>query len=374
MFDGIKLAALCIFGTEGIAAGELRRMGAENVSAENGRVIFDYSPQMLVRANIRCRYCERIVLLLKNFKALSFEELFQNINNIPWENIIGKSGAFPVNGSCLSSRLSSVPACQKIIKKAVANRLMKKFNTQFCEESGALYKIHFVAIKDNFSIMVDTSGQGLHKRGYREQSLDAPIKETLAAVISDLAVIKSSHTVVDPMCGSGTLLIEAALKAKNIAPGLKRTFLCEKWEQIDPSVWQSERKDAVDSIITDCGFTGYGYDIDENAIKLARENAEKAGVSSCLHFERRDIRDYTDDFQRCTVICNPPYGERLLDYEKAREIYKIMGERFIREKGKSYYIISPDDEFERYFGVRADKRRKIYNGKLKCQIYMYFKA
>ena len=222
--------------------------------------------------------------------------------------------------------------------------------------------------------MIDTSGEGLHKRGYRANSLEAPIKETLAAVIADLAVVKSNHTVVDPMCGSGTLLIEAALKAKNIAPGLHRTFACEKWSNIDSELWQSERKLAVDGIITDCDFVGYGYDIDEQAIALAKENAEKAGVGSVLHFECRDIRDYKDEFERCTVICNPPYGERLLDYEKARELYKIMGKKFVRGKGKSYTIISPDDEFEKYFGAKADKRRKIYNGKLKYQIYMYFKA
>lgn len=374
MTDNIKLAALCIFGTEGITAGELRRMGATGVEAENGRVLFDYSPQMLVRANLRCRYCERIMLFIKSFKAFNFEQLYQNIGSIPWEKIILDNGQFPVNGSSLSSKLASIPACQKIIKKAVADRIMKARSISHCEESGALYRIHFVAIKDTFSIMVDTSGEGLHKRGYRANSMEAPIKETLAAVISDLAVVKSNHTVVDPMCGSGTLLIEAALKAKNIAPGLHRSFVCEKWSQIDRSVWQEERKLAVDEIITDCDFVGYGYDIDEEAIALAKENAEKAGVGSVLHFERRDINDYKDEFERCTVICNPPYGERLLDYEKARQLYKIMGEKFVRGKGKSYTIISPDDEFEKHFGTPADKRRKIYNGKLKCQIYMYFKA
>ncbi len=374
MFSGIKLVALCVFGTEGITAGELRRMGAENVAAENGRVVFDYSPEMLVRANLRCRYCERIVLLVGVFKAVSFEQLFDNVGKIPWERIIGRDGEFPVNGSSLSSKLSSVPACQKIIKKSISKRLMNFYKTSYCEETGALYRVSFVAIKDKFSIMVDTSGQGLHKRGYRALSMEAPIKESLAAVIADLAVIKSEHTVIDPMCGSGTLLIEAALKAKNIAPGIKRTFSCERWEQIDKEIWRSERKLALEGVINDCGFVGYGYDIDESAIKLARENAEKAGVSSCLHFECRDIRDYKNEHERCTVICNPPYGERLLDYERARELYRIMGERFTAERGKSYVIISPDDEFEKYFGRPADKRRKVYNGKLKCQIYMYFKA
>lgn len=374
MFKDLKLAALCIFGTEGITAGELRRMGAQNVEAENGRVVFDYSPEMLVRSNLRCRYCERIVLLVKVFKAYNFEQLFQNVKSIPWEKIIGNDGEFPVNGSSLSSKLSSVPACQKIIKKAIAQRIMDAYSVSHCAESGALYRISFVALKDTFSIMVDTSGAGLHKRGYRELSMEAPIKETLAAVISDLAVVKSNHTVIDPTCGSGTLLIEAALKAKNIAPGLQRTFACEKWSQVDEKIWQAERKLAVDEIITGCDFVGYGYDIDKEAIELAKANAEKAGVASCLHFEYRDIKDYNESFERCTVICNPPYGERLLDYDKAREIYRIMGQKFLRAKGKSYTIISPDEEFEKYFGRKADKRRKIYNGKLKCQIYMYFKA
>lgn len=374
MFRGLKLAGLCIFGTEGIAAGELRRMGAENVSAENGRVVFDYSDKLLVRSNLRCRYCERIVLLTDAFKAFTFEQLFENVRSIPWENIIGEHGAFPVNGSSLSSKLSSIPACQKIIKKAIASRLMSKYKISHCPEDGAVYRIHFVALKDTFSIMVDTSGEGLHKRGYRAQSMEAPIKETLAAAIADLAVIKSNHTVMDPTCGSGTLLIEAAMKAKNIAPGLHRTFACEGWQQIDKELWRSERALAVDDIITDCDFQGYGYDIDDEAIALAKQNAEKAGVASCLHFEKRDIRDYSDPFDRSTVICNPPYGERLLDYKKARELYAVMGKKFKKAPGKSYYIISPDEEFERYFGSKADKRRKIYNGKLKCQIYMYFKS
>lgn len=374
MFNGLKLVAPCVFGTEGIAAGELRRMGAQNVEAENGRVLFGYSPEMLIRANLRCRYCERIELLVKEFEAFSFEQLFQNIVDIPWEKIIGKSGQFPINGSSLSSKLSSVPACQKIIKKAIAQKLMNVYSLSHCPEDGGIYRINFVAIKDRFSIMVDSSGDGLHKRGYRELSMEAPIKETLAAVMADLAVVKSNHTVIDPMCGSGTLLIEAALKAKNIAPGLHRAFACEKWCQLDDKLWQSERAGALDDIITDCDFVGYGYDIDPEAIKIAKENAEKAGVGSCLNFECRDIKDYSESFDRCTVLCNPPYGERLLDYEKAREIYRIMGRRFVRTKGKSYTIITPDEEFEKYFGAKADKRRKIYNGKLKCQIYMYFKS
>ncbi len=369
----LRFSAPCIFGLEGICANELRYLGIEDVYAENGRVLFSGDWSTLARANINSRYAERIHILLAEFEARSFEQLFENVNNINWEDFIGITEAFPVKGSCLSSKLMSVPDCQKIIKKAVVNRLSKKYMLPWLEETDSVHQIQFLIINDKVSIMLDTSGAGLHKRGYRAESNDAPIKETLAAAMVELARVRSNHFVTDPMCGSGTILIEAALKALNIAPGLNRYFACEKWECMPKSAFSEERRLAKSRIISDCSFNAEGYDIDEVALATARHNAELAGVADRIKFAKRDIRDFelSDGFQ--TVITNPPYGERLLDLKSAEELYKVMGEKFMRDKGKSYSIISPDDDFERIFGRKADKRRKMYNGTLKCQLYMYFR-
>lgn len=369
----LKFSAPCIFGLEGLCANEFRFLGIEDVVAENGRVTFSGDYSTLAKANINSRYAERIQILLAEFEADTFDQLFENVKNICWEDFISFDEAFPVKGRCLSSKLMSVPDCQKIVKKAVADRLSQKYMLPWLEETGAIHQIQFLILNNKVSIMLDTSGAGLHKRGYRADSNDAPIKETLAAAMVELARVRANHFVTDPMCGSGTILIEAAMKAMNIAPGLKRYFACERWKCIPKKVFEDEREVAKSKIRTDCIFRAEGFDIDEVALKTARKNAELAGVADKITFTRRDIKDFVlnDDFQ--TVITNPPYGERLLDVKSAEEIYKIMGERFKKEKGKSYTIITPDDDFEKIFGRKADKRRKMYNGTLKCQVYMYFK-
>lgn len=371
--NNYKFVAPCLMGIEGILSNELRFMGAENVKADNGRVFFEGDSSILARTNIRSRYAERILLLLGSFTALSFEELFQRVKNIPWENFIEKDSQFPVKGNCLSSSLHSVPDCQSIIKKAVVERLRKSYQIDWFEETGALCQIQFLILKNNVSIMLDTSGAPLHKRGYRANSNSAPIKETLAAALVDLSRVRSNHIVIDPCCGSGTILIEAAQKALNIAPNLHRKFISEQWNFIPESVWKEERERARECIKTDVNFQGYGYDIDENALIIAEENAVKAGVSQYITFEQRDIVDFDESLSRATVICNPPYGERLLDIKSAENIYRIMGDKFTPHQGWSYTIISPDDDFEKCFGRTADKRRKLYNGMIKCQVYMYFK-
>ena len=327
----------------------------------------------LARANINSRYAERIQILLAEFKAERFDELFDGVKNIEWESFIGMSDAFPVKGSCLSSKLKSVPDCQKIIKKAVAERLSKRYMLSWFEETGPVHQIQFLILKDKVSITLDTSGAGLHKRGYRADSNDAPIKETLAAAMAELAFVRPNHFVIDPMCGSGTILIEAAQKALKIAPGVNRYFACEKWSCIPDGVFEAERELARSRENRDCEFRAEGYDIDSLALETARKNAEIAGVGDRISFAVRDIKDYVQPEGYATVITNPPYGERLLDIKSAEELYKIMGERFVREKGKSYTVITPDDDFEKIFGRKADKRRKVYNGTLKCQIYHYFK-
>ncbi len=371
--EKMTFCAPCLLGLEGICANDLKFYGFENVRAENGRVLFDGDYNTMARANLLSRYCERIQILLSEFNAESFDELFDNVHLIPWENYISKYDSFPVKGNCLNSKLHSVSNCQKIIKKAVVDRLSSKYSQSWFEESGAVHQIQFLIINDKVSILLDTSGQGLHKRGYRANSNDAPIKETLAAAMVDLARVRPNHFVVDTMCGSGTILIEAAMKALRIAPGINRTFSAEGWSQIHGSVWEKERERARELENRDCSFEAIGYDIDDEALEISRENARKAGVSDRIKFIKRDIRDFEfhSDFE--TIITNPPYGERLLDVNEAEKLYKIMGEKFVREKGKSYTIISPDDDFERVFGRKADKRRKLYNGMLTCQVYMYFK-
>ena len=369
----LTFSAPCIFGLEGICANELKFLGIQNVRAENGRVLFEGDFNTLARANICSRYAERIQILLAEFEAKSFDELFENVNKIEWENFIRISDAFPVKGRCLSSTLMSVPDCQKIVKKAVAARLSERYMLSWFEETGPVHQIQFLIIKDRASVMLDTSGAGLHKRGYRAESNDAPIKETLAAAMAELARVRPNHFVTDPMCGSGTILIEAATKAMNIAPGVNRYFACEKWSCVPKSAFEEEREKAKAAVRTDCSFLAEGYDIDESALETAKHNAQLAGVADKITFAKRDIRDFklSDGFQ--TVITNPPYGERLLDITAAEELYKIMGEKFLSEKGKSYTIITPDDDFEKVFGRKADKRRKTYNGTLKCQIYMFYK-
>ena len=369
----LTFSAPCIFGLEGLCANEFRFLGLQNVRAENGRVLFDGDFSAMARANINARYAERILILLAEFRAATFDELFENVKKIEWESFIGMSDAFPVKGSCLNSKLMSVPDCQKIIKKAVATRLSGRYMLSWFEETGAPRQIQFLIMNDRVSVMLDTSGAGLHKRGYRAQANEAPIKETLAAAMAELAGVRPSHFVLDPMCGSGTILIEAAMKALRIAPGLNRYFAAERWSCVPDGVFEQEREKARAAINRDCAFHAEGFDIDPIALATAKGNAEKAGVGDRITFAQRDVKDFVLPEGYCTVITNPPYGERLLDVKAAEELYKIMGEKFRREGGKRYAVITPDDDFEKLFGRKADKRRKTYNGTLKCQIYQFFK-
>lgn len=369
----LTFVAPCLLGLEGICANELKYNGIESAKAENGKVVFTGDYYTLAKANIISRYAQRVQILLGEFTAKTFEDLYQGVKNINWENFISKTDAFPVKGKSLNSALRSIPDCQKIIKKAAVDRLSSVYKLPWFEETGPTHQIQFLIMKDKVSIMLDTSGESLHKRGYRQNANEAPIKETLAAGMVDLARVRSNHFVVDPMCGSGTILIEAALKAMKIAPGINRSFAAEKWTQIPTDIWEKARKEAKLQENRDCDFRAIGYDIDDETIEIAKSNAEKAGVSQKIKFLNRDIKDFQFDSEYETVITNPPYGERLLDINEAEKLYKIMGQKFKQQKGKSYTIISPDDDFEKIFGRKADKRRKLYNGMLKCQVYMYYK-
>ena len=371
--SNIKMVAPCLFGIEGIAADEFKRMGFESVAAENGRVLLEGDENLLVRANINSRFAERILINMGEFDAFTFTELFDNVKNIPWENYIGREDAFPVNGWSINSQLSSIPDCQSIIKKAIVERLKTKYNISWFEETATEYRVRFSIHKNRVTMMIDTSGEGLHKRGYRRNSNAAPLKETLAAAICDMARIYPDSQVYDAFCGSGTLLIESAMMAKKMAPGLRRSFAAERFPQISEVVWREERARANSLILTDIDFTANGFDIDPEAVELTLRNAKFAGVDKYVKAKVQDVRDFVAPDERCLVLANPPYGERLLDIKAAEELYKVMGEKFTFGSGQKYFIISPHDEFERFFGKSADKRRKLYNGMIKCQLFMYFK-
>ncbi len=363
----------CLLGVEGLIADELRFLGAENVAAENGRVLFSGDENMLARVNICSHFAERVQILMGSFEATTFEELFQGVKNLPWEQWIGKADAFPVKGYSLKSKLFSVSDCQAIIKKAVVERLKTKYGVSWFDETGPVHQIQFSIMNDKATLLIDTTGAGLHKRGYRLSQNGAPIKETLAASLCALAKLRHYHTLYDPMCGSGTLLIEGALYAHNIAPGLNRHFAAERFDVLPKNIWKEEIERAKSLEKVDTDFVGYGSDIDPQAIKIATENASRLPIGKKLHFEKRDIKDFKKYSERGTVICNPPYGERLLDLQEAEDIYRQMGRVFDRQHGWSYYVITPDEEFENCFGRKADKQRKLYNGMIKCRLYMYFK-
>lgn len=371
MDNSIRLSCPCHFGLESVLKYEVAKIGGENISVNDGKVSFTGDESILARANICLSTAERVMIELAEFKATTFEELFQGVKSIELERWISMKDAFPVKGYSLNSTLHSVPDCQAIIKKAVVERLKQKYGINWFEETGSTVQIKFSILKDVVTIYLDTSGIGLHKRGYRRNSNSAPIKETLAAGIIDLARVRSDSVVCDPFCGSGTLLIEAGLKALKIAPGINRRFSAEKWDCIPAEVWREERTRAIDNVDRSAKFQGIGFDIDDSAVALTLDNAHKAGIKSRMKIEQADISKFRQP-DNSIVICNPPYGERLLEIREAEKIYRQMGHVFGKGSGQSSYIISPHEEFESFFGKNARKRRKLYNGMIKCQLFMYF--
>lgn len=368
------MLAPCMFGVEGILADELKRLDIKNVSPENGRVFFEGDENTLAAANIFSRTAERILIVAGRFNAISFEDLFQAVKKINWEDFIGKDDAFPVTGYSINSALHSVPDCQAIIKKAIVERLKQRYKVDWFKETGPVHKIRFSIQKDNVVVAIDSSGEGLHKRGYRAHSLEAPIKETLAAAMCYQARIFPDTVLYDPFCGSGTILVEAALIAKNIAPGLKRNFAAERFGDAYKNAFANQRKKALDLIKPNVEFRGIGSDIEKDAVKLTLENAKKAGVGDLITASVKDVADFNIIEDRAIVITNPPYGERLLEIKEAEALYKTMGRVMPMERGKKYFVICPNDDFEARFGRPADKRRKLYNGMIKCQLYSYFKT
>lgn len=371
MNDKIRLCCPCHFGLESVLKYEIQKIGGTDLKVSDGKISFTGDENILARANLCLSTAERVLIELIEFKATTFEELFQGVKAIELERYIGPQDAFPVKGHSLNSALHSVPDCQSIVKKAAVERLKSKYGISWFDENGPTVQIKFSILKDVVSIYLDTSGVGLHKRGYRRNSNAAPIKETLAAGIVDLARVRPDTVVCDPFCGSGTLLIEAALKALKIAPGINRRFAAEKWSCFDSKIWQEERRRAIDNVDRSAEFHGIGADIDDSAVALTLDNAHKAGIKSRLKIEQADITKFVQP-EDSIVICNPPYGERLLELREAEDIYRKMGRVLGKGGSKQSYIISPHEEFEKFFGAEAHKRRKLYNGMIKCQLYMYF--
>jgi putative N6-adenine-specific DNA methylase len=356
----------CHFGLESVVKYELAKIGGEEITAADGKVDFSGEAALLARANIRLACGERVRILLAEFYAATFQDLIDEAEAIPFEDFIGKNDRFPVKGKALDCALSSVPRIQATIKKAAVNRLSKKYGIENFPETDNLFQIEFTAIKNIFRVYLDSSGTGLHKRGYRPRSNAAPIKETLAAGMIDLARIRGFSRLYDPFCGSGTILIEAIYKAYNIAPGLKRKFAAENWGFIPAKTWAEEREAARADIKTDETFEVFGFDNDPEAIALTLENAKRAGVSHKLTAKTRDIKDFSPEADSITIT-NPPYGERLLEIKEAERLYAELG----KHTHGAAAVISPNEDFEKFFGRRAIKKRKLYNGMMKCNLYLY---
>ena len=359
-----------LFGLEGITADELRRLNLENVRAENGRVLFSGDESALARANICLRTGERVLLILTEFEATSFEALFQGVLQTRLEDFIPQNGQFPVKGHCLNSQLMSVPDCQAIIKKAASKRLGSAYGLQWLPEDGEKYQLQFSIMNDHVCLYLDTSGVGLHKRGYRAIGNDAPLRETLAAAMVMLTKYRGRDFIWDPFCGSGTITIEAALIAKNRAPGLRRRFAAEQFAWMDEKIWQDARGEAMDK-----EFHGkyqiLGSDHDPKCVSLSMANARKAGVSDCIQFKDGDATKMDLPAKEGVIICNPPYGQRMGEQKDAQRLYQAFGRHIKYADGWKKYIITSEPEFEHYFGKRADKKRKLYNGMIKCDYYMY---
>ena len=364
----------CLFGLEGLVADELRRMDLPEVRAEDGRVFFSGTLADCVKANISLRCGERVLLQLGSFPAPTFDALFEGVRALPWGSLLPKDASFPVTGYCLNSALFSVPDCQRIVKKAVVESMKTRWKLEQFPETGAEYKIRFSIRKDQADLFLDTSGTPLHKRGYRPAHTEAALRETLAAAMVKLARYRGKGDFCDPFCGSGTIAIEAALAALNRAPGLYRSFAAENWAFVDPALWRQARAEALVAEYTG-DYHIIASDIDPRAVQIAQENAVRAGVEHLIDFRVADAAAFSQKTERGVIVTNPPYGERLLDVQQAEELYRRFGAALSKpgNEGWSLYLLSSDADFERCYGKPADKKRKLYNGMIKCDLYMYFK-
>lgn len=363
----------CLLGLESLVGDEIKKLGLSDVRVENGRVLCRGEARDIARLNLNLRCGARVILVLHKFRATDFESLFQGVRTVHWEDWIPREGEFPVVGYSINSTLHSVPACQSIVKKAVVERLSAAYGIAQFPETGRRYQVRFSIMKDEVTVGLDTSGEGLYKRGYRAQGVAAPLKETLAAAMVKLSHYNGRDPFCDPFCGSGTISIEAALIARNRAPGLNRSFAAQHWASLDKMLWLDAADEAMDK-----EFHGkyeiWGGDIDPDAVALAQHNAELAEVDDIVKFEVDDATRFHWGGLYGRIVTNPPYGERLLEREEAGELYRAFG-RAMDKLPDSWkvYVLSSHPDFERCYGKFADKKRKLYNGMLKCDLFMYGK-
>lgn len=368
--DKLNLIATTPFGLEATVKREVTKLGFSDINVSDGHVGFSGGVDAIVKANIWLRSADRVQLKLGTFMATTFTELFDQTKALPWADWIPKDGIFTVIGKSVKSQLFSVSDCQAIVKKAIVEKLKQSYKIEWFPETGALYKIQVALLKDVVTITIDTSGNGLHKRGYRETAGAAPLKETLAAALIELSYWKKDRVLLDGVCGSGTIPIEAALIARNIAPGINRSFVSEDWHQIDKKLWKEARESAKAQII-DYTPEIYGSDLDPKSIQIAQNNAKKAGVADCIRFDTKPFADVTLPKQYGVSIMNPPYGERMGDLEDTEQLYRDMGKLFKKDDTWSVYVLTSDEYFEKLYGNKADVKRKLFNGMIKVDYYQY---
>ena len=370
----LELVATCLFGLEKLLGEEIDSLGYERTETIDGRVSFIGDERAIYRANLHLRFAERVFIKLGSFKAESFEELFEGTRALEWEKFIGSSDAFPVKGHSIKSTLFSIPDCQSIVKKAIVSRLSSNYGITWFAEEGVKYQVEFFILKNIATLMIDTSGVALHKRGYRIEAGAAPLRETLAAAVAATSRPREDVLLWDPFCGSGTIAIEAALMMTKCAPGLARHFACEQFELLsDKSIIKEEKERAYSMINYDSAFEAYASDIDEGVLEIAKQNAERAGVDDRIKFFKADARKIKKLDRRGTIVCNPPYGERLMTQREVEWLYKDMGKAFSALAPWQIYILTSAEDFQRLYGRRADKIRKLYNGMIPCSLYQYFK-
>lgn len=370
--EKIILIATAAFGLEAVVAREIKELGYEDVKVDNGKVTFEGDFKALARCNLWLRSADRIRLKIGEFKATTFEELFEKTKALDWANWIPSDAQFPVEGKSIKSTLFSVPDCQAIVKKAIVESLKKKYKVNWFQETGPLYKVEVALLKDIATLTIDTSGPGLHKRGYRDWIGTAPLKETLAAALINLSFWKPDRLLVDPLCGSGTIPIEAALIGKNIAPGMNRSFACEEWPNIPRTVWREARAETHDLADFERKLQIMGTDIDEKILRVARRNAREADLDQDIHFQQMPLKEWRSSKKYGVIICNPPYGERLGEAPEVKKLYQEMGEVFNRDKTWSSYVITSCEDFEKLYGRKADRKRKLYNGNIKTDYYQFY--
>jgi putative N6-adenine-specific DNA methylase len=368
----INLIATATFGLEAVVARELRNLGYTDTKTENAKVEFAADEDGVCRCNLWLRSADRVLIKVGRFPAISFEELFEGTKSLPWENWLPEKAKFPVSGKSINSKLFSVSDCQAIVKKAIVERMKQRYHKEWFEETGPEYPIEVALLKDMATLTIDTSGAGLHKRGYRKLTAAAPLKETLAAAMIQLSYWNPERTLVDPFCGSGTIPIEAALLGLRIAPGLNRSFLAESWPQIPKPIWERAREEAKDSIRSDLKLKIVGTDIDDSALSLARYHQKSAGLDGYIHFQRLPVAEVRNNHKYGCIICNPPYGERIGAPQDIELTYREMSDVFKRLDTWSVYVLTAYPGFERIYGKKADRRRKLYNGRIECQFYQYY--